>query len=143
MVKWVHDNWPWQTDRKPTDCEQRELAEKGDPKYIFTIPRAILPKPSLCDEITATKTSNEIIASQSVDLTRGKIGYFELVQSNCTATGGCKNSKLRWKYLIWYLGLDLDQKFKKVNKIFGEVVFSFVKHALLNLIRHIFALQLK
>ena len=40
-----------------TDREQRRLAEKGDPKYIFTIPRAILPKPSLCDEITATKSS--------------------------------------------------------------------------------------
>ena len=38
------------------DCEQRRLAEKGDPKYIFTIPKAILPKPSLCDEITATKS---------------------------------------------------------------------------------------
>ena len=32
------------------------LAEKGDPKYIFTIPRAILPKPSLCDKINATKS---------------------------------------------------------------------------------------
>ena len=52
---WVHDNWPQQTDRKQTDREQRRLAEKSDPKYIFTIPRAILPKPSLCDEITATK----------------------------------------------------------------------------------------
>ena len=38
------------------DREQRRLAEKGDPKYIFTIPKAILPKPSLCDEITATKS---------------------------------------------------------------------------------------
>ena len=44
-----------QTDRKQTDHEQRRLAEKDDPKYIFTIARAILPKPSLCDEITATK----------------------------------------------------------------------------------------
>ena len=53
-----------------TDRKQRRLAEKGDPKYIFTIPRAILPKPSLCDEITVTKsvtkTCNEIIASRSV-----------------------------------------------------------------------------
>ena len=73
--KWVHDNWPRQTDREPTDREQtdreqRWLAEKGDPKYIFTIPRAILHKPSLCDEITATKsvtkTCNKIIASGSV-----------------------------------------------------------------------------
>ena len=48
---WVHDNWPWQTDREPTDREQRRLAEKGDPKYIFAIPRAIFPKPSPCDEI--------------------------------------------------------------------------------------------
>ena len=58
------------TDREQTDCEQRRLAEKGDPKYIFTIPRAILPKPSLCDKVTATesvtKTCNEIIASRSV-----------------------------------------------------------------------------
>ena len=57
---WVYDNWPQQTDcestdRKQTDSEQRRLAEKGDPKYIFTMPRAILPKPSLCDEITAMK----------------------------------------------------------------------------------------
>ena len=40
------------------DHEQRRLAEKGNPKYIFTIPKAILPKPSLCDEITATKSCN-------------------------------------------------------------------------------------
>ena len=26
------------TDRKQTDREQRRLAEKGDPKYIFSIP---------------------------------------------------------------------------------------------------------
>ena len=39
-----------------TDRRQRRLAEKGDPKYIFTISRAILPKPSLWDEITATKS---------------------------------------------------------------------------------------
>ena len=49
------------TDREQTDCGQRRLAETGDPKYIFTIPRAILPKPSLCDEIsdetTVTKSS--------------------------------------------------------------------------------------
>ena len=67
----VHDNWSQQTDREPsdreqTDCEERRLAEKSDPKYIFTIPRAILPKPSLWDEITATKSCNEIIASRSV-----------------------------------------------------------------------------
>ena len=43
-------------DREQTDREQRRLAEKGDPKYIFTIPKAILPKPSLCDETTATKS---------------------------------------------------------------------------------------
>ena len=40
------------TDREQSDREQRRLAEKGTPKYIFTIPRAILPKPSLCDEIS-------------------------------------------------------------------------------------------
>ena len=60
------------TDSKQTDREQRRLAEKGDPKPIFTIPRANLPKPSLSDEITATKSvtklCNEIIASRSVDL---------------------------------------------------------------------------
>ena len=39
-----------------TDRKQRRLTEKGDPKYISTITRAILPKPSLCDEITATKS---------------------------------------------------------------------------------------
>ena len=45
------------TDCRQTDREQRRrLAEKGDPKYIFTIPRAILPKPSLCDEVTVTKS---------------------------------------------------------------------------------------
>ena len=44
------------TDRDKTDRKQRRLAEKGDPTYIFTIPRAILPKPSLCDEITVTKS---------------------------------------------------------------------------------------
>ena len=63
---WVHDDWPRQTDREPTDREptdreqtdreQRRLAEKCNPKYIFTIPRAILPKPSLCDKITAKKS---------------------------------------------------------------------------------------
>ena len=46
----------WLNEFTTTACEQRQLAEKGDPKYIFTIPRAILPKPSLCDEITATKS---------------------------------------------------------------------------------------
>ena len=44
------------TDRKQTDCEQRRLAEKGYLEFIFTIPRAILPKLSLCDEITVTKS---------------------------------------------------------------------------------------
>ena len=39
-----------------TDRKQRRLAEKGNPKYIFTIPRAILPKPSLCDKLTVTKS---------------------------------------------------------------------------------------
>ena len=67
------------TDHEQTDCEQRRLAEKGDPKYIFTIPRAILPKPSLSDKITATKsvtkTCKEIIASRSVDLARSDIVF--------------------------------------------------------------------
>ena len=45
------------TDRKQTDRGQRQLAEKGDPKCISTNPRAILPKPSLCDETTVTKSS--------------------------------------------------------------------------------------
>ena len=44
-----------QTGSKTTDREQRQLAEKSDPKYIFTIPIAILPQLSLCDEITVTK----------------------------------------------------------------------------------------
>ena len=39
-----------------TDREQCQLAEKGNRKYIFTIPRAILPKPSVCDKITLTKS---------------------------------------------------------------------------------------
>ena len=67
------------TDREPTDREQRRLAEKGYPKYIFTIPRAILRKPSLCDEITATKSvmkaCNEIIASRSV--CRGQLTWLD------------------------------------------------------------------
>ena len=42
-------------DRGQADCEQRRLAEKGDSNYIFTIPRAILPKASLFDEINVTK----------------------------------------------------------------------------------------
>ena len=48
--------FPLKRGSTTTDREQCRLAEKGDPKYIFTIPRAILPKPSLCDEITATKS---------------------------------------------------------------------------------------
>ena len=43
------------TGPRQTDREQRRLAEKGNPKYIFTIPIAILPQPSFCDEITVTK----------------------------------------------------------------------------------------
>ena len=54
-LKRVHDNWSRQTDCEQADREQRRLAEKGDFKYIFTIPRAILPKASLCDEINVTK----------------------------------------------------------------------------------------
>ena len=54
-LKGVHDNWPRQTDREQADHEQRRLAEKGDSKYIFTIPRAILLKASLCDKINVTK----------------------------------------------------------------------------------------
>ena len=45
-----------QTDREQTDRKQRRLAEKDYPEFIFTIPRAILPKLSLCDEITITKS---------------------------------------------------------------------------------------
>ena len=62
-----------------TDREQCRLAEKGNPTYIFTIPRAILPKPSLCDEITATKTCNEIIASRSVHLARSMRAYVHVL----------------------------------------------------------------
>ena len=56
--KRVHNNWQRQTDREPTDREQRRSAEKGDPKYIFTIPRAIYLAQTLtlwrnhCDKIT-------------------------------------------------------------------------------------------
>ena len=52
------------TDRKQTDHEQRRLAEKGYPEFIFTIPRVILPKLSLCDKITVTKSllHNQVVA---------------------------------------------------------------------------------
>ena len=40
----VHDNCLQKTDHEQTDHKQRQSAKKGDPKYIFTIPRAILPK---------------------------------------------------------------------------------------------------
>ena len=33
------------TDREQTDRGQRRLAEKGDPKYIFTIPEPSCPNP--------------------------------------------------------------------------------------------------
>ena len=94
-VRGVHDNWPWQTDREPTDrkqtdSEQRQLAEKGDPKYIFTIPIAILPKPSLCDEITATKSvtksCNKIIALRSVcsrSVCCGQLTWLRVRASGC------------------------------------------------------------
>ena len=52
----VHDNSPRQNNREQTDREQRRLAEMGNPKHIFTISRAILPQPSLFDEITPTKS---------------------------------------------------------------------------------------
>ena len=63
------------TDRKQTDRVQRRLTEKGYPKYIFAIPRAILPKPSRCDKITVTKPMQRnrrfaVSLSQSVDLAR-------------------------------------------------------------------------
>ena len=83
------------TDREPTDCEQTDrkqhrLAENCDPKYIFTIPRAILPKPSFCDKMTETKSCNKIVASRSVCsrsvcdgqltwLGRGQAGFCSLV----------------------------------------------------------------
>ena len=47
------------TDHKPTDREQRRLAENCDPKYIFTIPnysQSHLAQTSLCDEMTVTKS---------------------------------------------------------------------------------------
>ena len=43
------------TGPRQTDREQGRLAEKSDPKYMFTFPRAILPKPSICDKITVMK----------------------------------------------------------------------------------------
>ena len=48
---------PQQTDHEQTDREQHRLAEKGK-LNIFLLspePSQILPKPSLCDKITATK----------------------------------------------------------------------------------------
>ena len=88
----VHDNWPQQTDCEPTEREQtdrkeRRLAEKGDPKYIFTIPRAILPKPSLCDEITAMKSvTKSLLRGQFVC---GQLTWLALsnIYSNCIRTG--------------------------------------------------------
>ena len=71
VVAW---QWCWEsttTDREPTDREQCRLSEKGDPKYIFTIPRAILPKPSLVTKSLRRNHCNEIVASRSVDLARG------------------------------------------------------------------------
>ena len=76
---------------KTTDCEQRRLAEKGDPKYIFNIPRAILLKPSRCDKITATKSVTKpmqrnrrfaVSLSQSVDLAR-HAQTRKIIISNC------------------------------------------------------------
>ena len=63
------------TGSTTTDREQRRLAEKGDPKYIFTIPKAILSQSSLCDEITATKSCIKIIASRSV--CRGQLTWLD------------------------------------------------------------------
>ena len=77
------------TDRKQTDRKEHRLVEKGDPKYIFTIPRAILPKPSLCDKITATKSEskscNKIIASRSVCLQSvccGQLTWLTKIEAN-------------------------------------------------------------
>ena len=86
IVQWIDiyvlrsvTSWRETTDRKQTDRVQRQLAEKGDPKYIFTIPRAILPKRSRCDKITATKSVTKPMQrnrrfaaswSRSVDLAR-------------------------------------------------------------------------
>ena len=93
-----HDNWPRQTDREPTDREQtdreqRRLAEKGNPKYIFAISRAILPKPLLSDEITATKSVTKslpvnlftvncrrLICSRSIDMIPAK-SWFKMFTS--------------------------------------------------------------
>ena len=57
------------TECKQSDREQHQLAEKDDPKHIFTIPRAILPKPSLCDEIIASRS----VCSRSV--CRGRLTW--------------------------------------------------------------------
>ena len=77
------------TDRKQTDHKEHRLAEKGDTKYIFTIPKAILPKPSLCDKITATKSvtksCNKIIALQSVcsrSVCRGQLTWLAKIEAN-------------------------------------------------------------
>ena len=83
------------TDREQTDRKQHRLAEKGNPKYIFTIPRAILPKPSLCDEITSTKSltksCNEIIASRSVcsrSVCRGQLTWLAKYVPGCACLNG-------------------------------------------------------
>ena len=58
----------------------------GDPKYIFTIPRAILPKPSLCDEIMRRNQTqnhrNPIVGSRSVcsrSVCRGQLTWLAFI----------------------------------------------------------------
>ena len=57
----AHDKWPPQTDREhtdreQTDREQRQLAEKGDSKYILLSPEPSCPTLTLwrnhCEEIS-------------------------------------------------------------------------------------------
>ena len=67
---------PRQLTANQLTANNADWLETGDPKYIFTIPRAILPKPSLCDEITATKSLKQnrwfaVSLLRSVDLARG------------------------------------------------------------------------
>ena len=105
---WVYDNWPQQTDhestdRKQTDSEQRRLAEKSNPKYIFTIPRAILPKPLLCDEITATLTKSSLrgqfICGQFVAVSW--LGLFLLVQLSTLHQNVLSSWKVKNKHFLF------------------------------------------
>ena len=100
-ILWVHDIWPQQTDREQTNCkqtnrkqtdrEQRQLAEKGDSRYIFTIPGAILPKLSLCDEITATKWVTK--------------SCYKTIASRLICSRSVCRGQLTWLGILWHAGV--------------------------------------